>query len=106
MSSFKEFLADIEASSNKALLSIQASLPATEMAITAAIVNVLSPLSIPKDKKREFSESVSHMIRDEDFTSELSERIGVPSKSETEDGFVENSSEALRKMLRSKFGIE
>lgn len=106
MSKFKEFIAKAEASPDGALPSVQTSLLAIEMALTASITNILSPFSIPNDKKQEFSENVSRMIRDKDFISELSEQIGVPSADETEDNFVENSSRALRKMLYSKFGIQ
>lgn len=106
MSNFKEFMAEVEASPDKALPTVSTSLPAMEMALSSSILKVLSPLTAPTDKKREFSERVSSTIRDEGFISKLSEQIGVPSEGETEDSFVENSSRALRKMLYSRFGIE
>jgi hypothetical protein len=107
MSSFKEFISEIESSPDKALSSIKTSLPATiELALTSSIVNVLSPLSEPIGKKQKFSENVSSLIRNQVFISELSEQIGIPSEGETEDSFVENSSRALRRMLYSKFDIK
>lgn len=106
MSNFKEFVGNIETSSDKALPTTQTTLPAIESALTLSIVKALSSLALPSDKKQEFSESVSRIMRDEAFVSELSKQIGVPSKCETEDNFVENSSRALRKMLYARFGIK
>jgi hypothetical protein len=58
------------------------------------------------DKKQEFAKEVSSLVRDKEFISEFSDRIGLPLETETEDEFVERGSDVLRKMLYDRFGIK
>ncbi|NCJ06753.1 hypothetical protein GS597_09580 [Synechococcales cyanobacterium C] len=106
MTNFKEFMSKAENSPNKALPSSNTSLSAIETALTSAVSNLLTPVPIPMDKKQEFSEKVSNLVRDEEFISEFSDRIGLSSEMETEDEFVERGSDVLRKMLYDQFGIK
>jgi len=103
MSSFKEFMDEVEKSpatdSNMALSAIQDSL-------TLAVSSILTPFAIPNDKKQRFSEQASNLVRDQAFISEFSDCIGEPTDLETEDDFVERGSDILRKMLYEKFGIK
>ena len=66
---------------------------------------ILISFSAPKDMKQKFSEEVSNLVQDKAFIPELSDRIGEPSELETEDEFIERSSNVLRRMLYAKFGI-
>jgi hypothetical protein len=66
----------------------------------------VTPFLPPSDKKQEFSEKVSNLVRDKEFISEFSDRIGVPSELETEDEFVKRGNSVLRKILHNKFGIK
>jgi hypothetical protein len=106
MTSFKEFMSKAENSPNKVLPSSNTSLSAIETALTSAISNLLISEPVLIDKKQEFLEKVSNQIRDEEFISEFSDCIGLPSEMETEDEFVERSSDVLRKMLYDQFGIK
>ncbi|MGB7086017.1 MAG: hypothetical protein WBD47_10720 [Phormidesmis sp.] len=106
MSSFEEFMDRAEDSSTKALSASNTSLSAIETALTVAVSNLLTPVSVPIDKKQEFSEKVSSVVSDEGFISKFSDRIGVPSERETEDDFVERSSSVLRQMLHTQFGLK
>jgi len=106
MSSFKEFIDEAEESPTKALPSSNISLSAIQTSLTSAVSNLLTPFSVPSDKKQKFSEEVSNLVRDEAFISEFSDRIGLPSEIETEDEFVERGSDVLRKMLYDRFGIK
>lgn len=106
MSSFKEFMDEAEESPTKALPASNMSLSAIQTSLTSAISSLLTPFSIPSDKKQEFSEEVSNLVQDEAFISEFSDRIGLPSEIETEDEFVERGSGVLRKMLYDRFGIK
>ncbi|ACK67270.1 hypothetical protein PCC8801_3299 [Rippkaea orientalis PCC 8801] len=106
MSSFKEFMDEAEESPTKALPSSNMSLSAIQTSLTSAVSNLLTPFSVPSDKKQEFSEEVSSLVQDEAFISEFSDRIGLPSEIETEDEFVERGSDVLRKMLYDRFGIK
>jgi len=106
MGSFKEFMNKAEESPDNVLPTSNMSLLAIQTSLTAATVTLTSAF-IPKiDKKQEFSEKVSNLVRDEEFISKFSDRIGEPLELETEDEFVKRSSIVLRKMLHSKFGIK
>jgi hypothetical protein len=106
MTSFKDFISKAENSPHKVLPSSNTSFSAIETALTSAVSNLLTPVPISVDKKQEFSEKVSNLVRDEEFISEFSDRIGLPSEMETEDEFVERGSDILRKMLYDQFGIK
>ncbi len=106
MSSFKEFMDQAEESPTKALPSSDISLSVIQTSQTLAVSNLLTPFSVPSDKKQKFSEKVSNLVHDEKFISEFSNRIGQPSEMETEGEFVERCSNVLRKMLYDQFGIK
>lgn len=106
MSTFKEFMDEVEESPTKALPASNMSLSAIQTSLTLAVSNLLTPFSLPSDKKQEFSEKVSNLVQDEAFISEFSDRIDLPSEIETEDEFVECGSDVLRKMLYDRFGIK
>lgn len=105
MSKFKEFMDRVENSYSKSLPASNTSLSSIETALTSAVNNLLNPTPIPSNKKQEFSKKVSKVVRDEEFISEFSDRLGVPSELETEDEFVERGSDVLRKMLYTRFGL-
>jgi hypothetical protein len=77
-----------------------------EINLSLSIIDILFPAFNSTKKSQEFAEDVSKVISSNEFISELSDKIGLPLESETEDEFVERSSEILRKMLYSKFGIK
>lgn len=106
MSSFKEFMNKAEKSPNSALPASNISLSAIETSLTSATINLVKPFVTQNDKKQEFSEKVSNLVRDKEFISKFSDRIGEPSELETEDEFVKRGSKVLRKMLYDKFGIK
>lgn len=106
MSSFEEFMNEAESSPTKTLPASNTSLSAIETSLTSAISSLLTPFSVPIDKKQEFSEKVSNLVRDEEFISEFSDCIGMPSELETEDEFVERGNSVLREMLYARFGIK
>ena len=106
MSSFNEFMNKAEESPSNALPASNISLLAIQTSLTAATM-LLTTAFIPKnDKKQEFSEKVSNLVRDKEFISEFSDHIGEPSELETEDEFVNRGNGVLRKMLYAKFGIK
>jgi surfactin synthase thioesterase subunit len=106
MSSFKEFITEAEKSPTKALFGSNTSLLAIKTSLAPAISGLLTPFSVPSDKKQEFAEKVSNLVRDEEFISKFSDCIGMPSELETEDEFVERGNSVLRKMLYARFGIK
>jgi len=106
MSSFKEFMNKAEKSPNKDLPGTNISFSAIQNSLMSNIIGILTPFSVPSDKKQEFSEEVCNLVQGEAFISEFSDRIGLPSEIETEDEFVERGSDVLRKMLYDRFGIK
>ncbi len=74
--------------------------------LSPSIIDILFPAFNSTKKSQEFAEDVSKAISSNEFISELSDKIGLPLESETEDEFVERSSKVLRNMLYSKFGIK
>lgn len=106
MSSFKEFLNKVEKSPSKALPALNTSLPTIETTLSSTVGKLLEPTAIPGGKKQAFSDKVSNIVRDEEFISEVSDQIGEPRDSETEDQFVERGISVLRKMLYMRFGLK
>jgi hypothetical protein len=106
MSSFREFMDEIEESPTQSLPASELTIPAIQMALTAATVGLLTPFSFPDNEKQKFSEEVSSLIQNESFLSELSNQIDEPLENESEDEFVKRSSDALRRMLYDKFNIK
>ena len=95
-----------EESPSSSLPASNISLLAVENAVTIAVTNLVTPIASISNKKQEFSEKVSSLVRDKEFISEFSDRIGEPSELETEDEFVKRGNSVLRKMLYNKFGIK
>lgn len=106
MSSFKEFMDESGESPTELLPSSNTSLSAIQASLRLAVGSLLTPFSVPNDKKQKFSEEVSSLVRDEVFISEFSDHIGEPAELETEDEFVEQGSNVLKRMLYDKFGIK
>lgn len=106
MSSFQEFMDDAKKSPDTALLASNMSLSMIQTSLVSTVGNLLSPFFVPSDKKQKFAEEVSNLAQDEEFISEFSNRIGLPSETETEDEFVERSRDVLRRMLYDQFGIK
>ena len=105
MSKFKEFMDEAEESPTKALWSSD-SILAIQASVTSAVSSLLTPFAVSNDIKQKFAEEAANLVRDEAFISEFSDCIGEPSELETEDKFVERSSDVLRRMLYNRFGIK
>ncbi|KKD39445.1 MAG: hypothetical protein WAN66_27205 [Limnoraphis robusta] len=106
MSSFKEFMDEAKKLPNKALPTSNLSISAIQGSLQSAVSVQLAPFLFPQDKAEKFSEQVSNLVQDKAFISKFSDSIGEPLENETEDEFVERSSNILRKMLYKKFGIK
>lgn len=106
MSSFKEFMDETKKLPNNALTTSNLSLSAIQGSLKLAVGVHLTPFLFSQDKAQKFSEDVSNLVQDKAFLSEFSDSIGEPLENETEDEFVERSSNILRKILYKKFGIK
>jgi hypothetical protein len=104
MSSFEEFMDEVKKSPIKALPASNTTLSAIQLALKTTIDGLLAPFFIPSSEQK-FSEEVSSLVQDEAFLSEFSDQIGEPLEYESEDEFVERSSDKLRQILYSKFNI-
>jgi hypothetical protein len=73
-------------------------------AISASLAGIALPsgLLIPGNTREEFAEKVSALSHSDEFISELSDEIGAPLDSETEDQFVTRAKEAMADLLRKK----
>jgi hypothetical protein len=106
MSNFKDFMDEIENSSAQSLPECDLTLPAIQVALTAAVSGLLLPSLISHNEQQKFSEEVSNLVKEESFLAELSNQIGEPLDPESEDEFVKRGSDALRQLLYDKFGIK
>lgn len=106
VSSFKEFVNEIKASSNHVLPESNITLPAIQLALQKEISCLLAPLSVSINDQQKFAEEVSNLVQNEAFLSEYSQKIGEPKENESEDEFVNRSSDELRQMLYRKFGLK
>lgn len=72
--------------------------------ITFALAGAALPEGIlsNRESREEFAEKVSSLSHSDEFISELSEEIGVPMDSETEDQFVARAKKAMADLLRKK----
>ncbi|OWY68290.1 hypothetical protein B7486_26880 [cyanobacterium TDX16] len=105
MSSFKDFMDKAQESPNQNLPASTTTLASLQYSLAAASCIISSPfLSVNEEQK--FSEKVSSLVHDKAFISEFSDRISEPSEQESEDDFIERSSDVLRKMLYKHFGIK
>ncbi|MBD2076965.1 hypothetical protein H6F86_24380 [Phormidium sp. FACHB-592] len=105
MSSFEEFMDEVEESPTKALPASNTTLSTIQLALTTTVKGLLAPLSISSSEQQKFSEKVSSLVQDKTFLSEFSDQIGEPLEDESEDEFVKRGSDKLRKMLYGKFNI-
>jgi len=106
MSTFKEFMNEIKESPNKAFSDPNTTLSTIQSPLELAVIDKLPTwLSISRDEKEKFSKEASNLVQDQAFLSKFSEKIGRPLENESEENFVKRSSDALRRMLYSKFGI-
>lgn len=106
MSSFKEFMDEIENSHTQEIPTTDLTIPAIKTALALATVGFLKPFSFSNDEKEKFSEEVSSLIQDKSFLAELSDEIAVPLEGESENEFVSRSTNALRRILYEKFNIK
>jgi len=106
MSSFKEFMDEVEKSPGKALPASNTTLPAIQLELTTTVDRLLAPFSISSSEQQKFSEEVSSLVQDKAFLSEFSDQIGEPLENESEDEFVKRGSDKLRQMLYSEFNIQ
>lgn len=105
MTSFEEFMNEIEESPTKAVPESNTTLPAIQIALTTTVSGLLAPSLISQSEQQKFSEEVSSLVQDKTFLSEFSAEIGEPLENESEDEFVKRGSDKLRQMLYSKFNI-
>jgi hypothetical protein len=105
-SSFREFMDEAKKSPDKRLPFTHASLVAIQENLAESIRGIVAPFSGSIDERQEFSNQVSSLIQDETFLNEFSDQSGEPLKDESEDEFVERSSNTLRKMLYEKFDVQ
>ncbi|MCL1479677.1 MAG: hypothetical protein MH219_20235 [Marinobacter sp.] len=61
-------------------------------------------MSVTKKQANEFSSEVMEISTSDKVIKELSEKVGTPLESETEDEFVQRASSALKSILMSKLG--
>lgn len=106
MSSFREFMDEIEETPAQLLPCSGLTVPGIQLALTTATAKLLTPFSFSDTEKEKFSEEVSGIIQDKSFLSELSDKINEPLEDESEDDFVKRSSNTLRQMLYKKFNIK
>lgn len=96
MSNFKDFVT----STRKNELS-----NASSLALTARIGNILA-VSVPSifsaADREKFSEEVVKAANSDEVLTELSQEIGEPKETETEDEFVERAKTTFAKILKRK----
>jgi hypothetical protein len=92
MASFKDFF---KANSSNSDLLLSSKSQEQEIAVKLG-----GALSVSQTK--EFSSELSKVVRDDDFISDLSEKLGKPKDNETEDEFVERAKNTMRSLLNQK----
>lgn len=106
MVDFKEFISTAKNSERRALPPSSSALVKVETSITTSIAKTLDHVPVKIEKKEKFAQKVSSLVSNEKFLTKLSDRIGKPQDTESEDDFVERSKKELRKMLFRKFGVK
>lgn len=88
----------------KAMLKDKASRAVLNKTTAGMAVNMALALgaTLGNSKAQEFSGKVSDLISSDDFISDLSDRIGTPLASETEDEFVARAKSQMRSLLSEK----
>ncbi|MBE8965467.1 hypothetical protein IQ277_04145 [Nostocales cyanobacterium LEGE 12452] len=84
---------------------IQASIAAATLIITAPLAATLFGLDNTQRKSENFSKEVSEYATSKEVISSLSKEIGEPNETEAEEDFIERASNVLRKILKEKFKI-
>lgn len=72
------------------------------LAISSTLLS--TEMSVTKKQANKFSSEVMEISTSDKVINELSEKVGTPLESETEDEFVQRASSALKKILMSKLG--
>lgn len=106
MSSFKHFWNSSEDSSESVKSSeLQTSLATNIQGILAP--GTLSAFSFNNTQVEEakFSKEVANYVTSDEFISSVSNNLGEPKATETEEDFVERASRLLRTILEEKFKI-
>lgn len=68
----------------------------------AANLTLALSSALGSSKAQEFSESISDLVSSDNFISDLSDRIGTPLASETEDEFVARAKSLMSSLLSEK----
>ncbi|EIN9354758.1 hypothetical protein ACWOUW_004384 [Vibrio vulnificus] len=96
MSSFKDF---VKSSHDQKVISSSSSKELT-IQISGALVG--TPASISSSDREKFASEVVQIAKSEEVLTELSESIGDPKETESEDEFVERAKSKLAKILKRK----
>lgn len=106
MSSFKNFMDNLEKSATKSLPISNKSISSIRASLKKSTISSLASTSTSSDEKEKFAQKVSELTKNDSFLSEFSDRIGEPQKNESEEEFVKRSSNELRLLLYKKLGIK
>ncbi len=82
--------------------------PAESEVSTAIVISIKNEISLSKSstisnsKKEKFSNEVNHLVNSDEFLDNLSDEIGTPKQSESEDEFVFRAKETMKSLLRKR----
>jgi hypothetical protein len=96
MGNFKDFLK----SSNKKEISTSSSSQELAAIISSSLAG--SALSITRSDRNKFAEEAVKIAHSDEVLTELSQSIGEPKETESEDEFVARSKSALSKIIKQK----
>lgn len=103
MATLKEFLDSNKKSTSLTLLpgpklaaTIQSSLVSFEANQKHQLVNN------NKEASKDFSNKLSNLIQSDEFMQQLSDKVGQPLKTESENEFVDRAKNTMRKIILSK----
>lgn len=106
MSSFEHFWNGSDDSSESInSKELQTSLATNIPAILASVSFSIFPFKNTEAEKAKFSEEVANYVTSDEFISSLSNNLGEPKVTETEEDFVERASRLLKTTLEEKFKI-
>lgn len=113
MNNFKDFWNNAEdqsalssdSSSNSMALAAATQMSLGVASIVSSSIDVVSLFGENNQQQKidKFSSEVTEYATSDEVISELSNKIGEPKRTETEDEFVERASAVLRGILRKKF---
>lgn len=107
MSEFKDFIDSLDREVEKHNSNSELNLSSIQESVVSQTAIAIGSLAIFSNREKEkFSQEVSALVRNPEFLSELGNRVDKPLEEESEDEFVERSSDQLRKMLYEKFNIK